>query len=85
MSYDNSNTGALFKNDKKENDTHSDYNGTINVDGVEYWLNAWIKKSKAGKTYMSLSVKPKEAKKEKAQEQTRPQKQYEEFNDDIPF
>lgn len=61
MSYDNTNRGALFKNTKKEDERHADYNGSVNVDGKEYWLNAWINESKDGKKYMSLSVKPKEA------------------------
>ena len=60
--YDNTNSGALFKNDEKEKDTHADYRGTLNVGGKEYWLNAWIKESKKdGRKYMSLSVKPKDA------------------------
>ena len=61
MEYDNTNSGALFKNEKKEQPNHCDYQGSINVGGTEYWLNAWLKKSKNGKTFMSLSVKPKEA------------------------
>lgn len=58
--YDNTNSGALFKNDKKESDNHPDYRGSINVAGTEYWLSAWLKKSKAGQTFMSLSVKHKD-------------------------
>ncbi len=58
--YDNTNRGALFKNDKKEKDSDADYRGNINIDGKEFWLNAWIKESKKdGKKFMSLSVKPK--------------------------
>ena len=53
------NSGSLFKNDKKEKENHPDYRGSINVAGTDYWLDAWIKESKAGKKYMSLSVKPK--------------------------
>jgi uncharacterized protein (DUF736 family) len=59
--YDNTNRGALFKNDKKESDRHPDYRGSINIDGKEFWLDAWLKTSKAGKKFMSLSVKPKMA------------------------
>lgn len=60
--FDNTNRGVLFKNVEKEKDTHADYEGSINVDGRDYWLNAWIKKSKDGsKTFMSLGVKPKQA------------------------
>jgi hypothetical protein len=57
--YDNTDRGVLFKNDRKEKDTHPDYKGQINVDGEEYWLSAWIKDGKKGK-FMSLSIKPKE-------------------------
>ena len=58
--YDNSNRGVLFKNDRKEQENHPDYKGSINTNGVEFWLSAWIKEGKSGK-FMSLSVKPKEA------------------------
>lgn len=57
--YDDTNRGALFKNERKEKETHSDYNGTLNVNGEEFYLNAWLKESKAGKKFFSLSVKAK--------------------------
>jgi uncharacterized protein (DUF736 family) len=60
MTYDNTNRGVLFKNQEHERDTDADYRGSINIDGFDYWLNAWIKTSKAGEKYMSLSVKPKQ-------------------------
>jgi hypothetical protein len=60
MSFDNTNRGALFKNDRREKETDADYRGGINIDGRDFWLNAWIKESKAGGKYMSLSVRPKE-------------------------
>jgi len=59
--YDETNRFALFKNDRKEKDTHPDMTGTINVDGVEYYLNAWTKTGSKGK-FLSGSIKLKEAK-----------------------
>lgn len=59
--YDNTNTGALFKNNKQGNEKRPDYTGTVNVGGAEYWLSAWIKESKDGMKYMQLAVQPKEA------------------------
>ena len=63
MSYDNTNSGVLFKNDRKEKQTHPDYKGSINVGGTEMWLSAWIKEGAKGK-FMSLSVTPKEEQKQ---------------------
>lgn len=57
--YDNTNRGALFKNDRKEKDSHPDYKGSINVDGVDYWLSAWLKEGQKGK-FFSMSIQPKE-------------------------
>ena len=59
--YDNTNRGVLFKNEDKQQDSHADYRGQLNVNGQEFWLDAWIKTSKAGKKFMSVSVKPKMA------------------------
>lgn len=55
--YDNTNRGALFKNDKATTDKHPGYTGKINVEGVEYYLSAWVKEGQKGK-FFSLSVKP---------------------------
>jgi hypothetical protein len=57
--YDNTNRGALFKNDRKTKDTQPGYTGSLNVDGVEYFLDAWVKEGKSGK-FFSVSVKRKD-------------------------
>lgn len=80
--YDNTNRGVLFRNTRKEKETHPDHNGTIDVEGVEYWLSAWIKESKEGKKFFSLSIKKKEPKPQSAQPQPMNE---EELNDQIPF
>ena len=54
------NSGAMFRNEKKETDNHPDYKGTANIAGLEYWVNGWIKTAKAGTKYMSLSLTPKQ-------------------------
>jgi uncharacterized protein (DUF736 family) len=55
------NTGSLFKNDRKETDSHPDYKGSALIDGLgECWLDAWINTAKDGSKYMSLKLKPKE-------------------------
>jgi hypothetical protein len=65
MAYDNSNTGLLAKNQRKEQDNHPDYTGSINVDGEEFWVSAWIKTGREGtklegQKYFSLSLRPKD-------------------------
>jgi len=85
--YDNNNTGALFKNDKKETDRHPDYTGSCEVNGVEMWMSAWIKESKAGKKFMSFAFNPKEEQKQTSQSRPTPPPAPEAdgFDDDIPF
>lgn len=61
MSYDNTNTGALFANDRKTNDRQPGFTGKVDVEGKEYWLSAWAKKTKAGKSFMSLALTPVDA------------------------
>lgn len=66
--YDNS--GALFKNkDKKGN--QPDFRGPLKVDGVEYEMSGWQKKSSSGDSYLSLAIQVKDAwKKDKQDEPT---------------
>lgn len=58
--YDNNQRGALFKNKKKETDNHPDYTGSAEVDNREFFVSAWVKKSKKGMNYMSLTFTPKD-------------------------
>ena len=58
--YDNTNRGSLFTNDRKTSDKHPDLKGSINVEGKEYWVSGWFKTGKSG-GFTSLSVTPKEA------------------------
>ena len=82
--YDNTNSGTLFKNDRKEKETHPDYKGSGNFNGQEVWINAWIKVSKDGtKKFMSMSFNPKD-------EQAKPAKGsqgsgFDDIDSDLPF
>jgi uncharacterized protein (DUF736 family) len=58
MSYDKTNTAVIFKNNKKENEKHPDYRGTINVDGKELEISLWIKEGKAGKFFSGKIKEP---------------------------
>jgi hypothetical protein len=57
------NVALLFNHrDRKTKDTDCDYSGFVRINGQEYWLNGWINTSKKGEQYLSLKVRPKEAK-----------------------
>lgn len=68
--YDNTNRGALFRKANRTNDKQPEYDGSINVEGVDYWLSAWLKDGKNGK-FFSLSVKRKEPKTEESVQRVR--------------
>ena len=53
------NQGTLFKNDRKEKDTHPDYSGSCRIDGADMWISCWLKEGAKGK-FFSLSFKRKD-------------------------
>ena len=85
MQYDNSNRGAIFKNEDKQQDNHPDYKGSLNVNGVDLWVSGWLKTSeKTGKKFMSLSVKPKDA--APVKQASKPKSSgFDDFEDSAPF
>ena len=56
--YDNNNTGALFKNDRKQTEKHPDYTGKCEINNVGMYMSAWIKTGQSGKKFMSFSFNP---------------------------
>jgi hypothetical protein len=97
MEYDNTNQGAIWKNEKKETATHPDFTGSLNVDGVEYWVSAW-KRGPAAKEKapaLKFSIKAKEERHAQGMQQAKEQVNREnvyvddkgDFDDlsDIPF
>ena len=66
MSYDNTNSGILAKNlDCDESRKQPQYRGSLNVEGVDYWVSAWIQEGRegtklAGQKYFSMKLEPKQ-------------------------
>jgi hypothetical protein len=62
--YDNTNRGQIWKNDDRKTETHPQFKGTVNVEGVEYWVSAWSRKPDANPKApaLSFSIKKKEDK-----------------------
>ena len=85
-------SGTLFKNDKREKDSHPHARGSAMVDGVEYWVSAWTKDGAKGK-FQSLSFQRKEPRQQAQQTRQQPQQSYgqasggnaRELDDEIPF
>jgi hypothetical protein len=98
MSYDNTNRGAIWKNEKKETEKHPDFKGDLNIDGVIYNVSAWKRKPDANPKapLLSFSVSKREVPQEVKQAamhsnhgkpSQRPAPAYDDFDDsgDLPF
>jgi hypothetical protein len=92
--YDNTNRFSLFKNDRKAEDRDADFTGTLNIEGVEYFVDAWKPRQPGGKLVLSGRVKPKARQPAAPQAQPdltprrpngRPAPSYADLDDDIPF
>ena len=77
------NSGSLFRNDKREKDSHPHATGTAIIDGVAYWVSAWTKEGKNGK-FQSLSFKRKEERAQEIKQEARCSFR-DEVLDDLPF
>lgn len=85
MSEKRDNSGVLFKNSRKEKDTHADYEGNCTINGQEFWMNAWLKKDKNGNTFMSFAFKPKKLPAEQTKQPAFEDRKADDFADQIPF
>lgn len=83
--YDNTNRGAIWKNDKMRPDKQDPhFTGSLNVEGVEYWVSAWKRRddAKPGAPALSFTVKSKDSQRAPRPE---PQESEPDFDDSIPF
>jgi hypothetical protein len=53
-------SGTLSKNTRKDKPSHADYTGSVMIEGRKFWLNGWVKDSRDGGKFLSLSVRPAE-------------------------
>lgn len=85
--YDNSHSVIIFKNERKTEDWHGDYQGTwTGENGEEYYATGHIKEGKNGKYLRIKRGKLKQAKPGQSAPQKKPQSMYEDpLSDDIPF
>lgn len=63
------NSGGCWFNQERKSEKHPQYSGTINVEGVEYFIDTWVKDSNRneGEKFLSFSVKRKEKQENAAQ------------------
>jgi len=87
--YDNTNRGSIWKNDKKETEKHPDFTGSLNVEGVEYWVSAWKRKPDANEKAPALSFTVKLKEDKQAAKPAKPQSKSsgnpDDFDSDLPF
>lgn len=94
--FDNNMRGAIFNNDKKSADTHPDMTGKVEIDGKEYLVSAWWKKSQKVKgEFLTFNLREPKSKANSGKslqqintervQGRRNQTQEENFDDDIPF
>ena len=74
------NSASLFRNDRRESDNHPTHTGSGKVDGVEYWISAWVNETSAGKKFFSIKLDPKENRPRASQPVDST-----DFDDDVPF
>ena len=56
---ENKNSGALFRNDKRETEKHPEYTGKITIEGRDYYLSAWVNEMQNGQKYFAIKATPK--------------------------
>lgn len=51
------NSGSLFRNNKREKDSHPHTTGRAMIDGKQYYISAWTKDRENGEKWQSLAFK----------------------------
>ena len=87
MEYNNTNRGQIWKNEDRKSDTHPHFKGSMDIDGVEYWVSAWTRKPDANpkSPALTFSFKKKEDKQDDQIHKADSVSVVDGFNDSIPF
>lgn len=90
--YDNTNSGALFKNENQYNENSPNARGPSDIkcpccgETTKFWISSWTKISKAGKRFQSLAFTPDDPSKSKPNTNNGiGPAQPSDFDEDIPF
>lgn len=59
--YEKELAGVMFAHDKQGNDKRPDWKGSIQIEGVEYWLSGWNRSSAKGELISLKAEKKKPA------------------------
>lgn len=51
------NCGSAWRVKHKKSEKHPGYTGTLNVDGVLYFIDTWVKETEEGEKFLSFAVK----------------------------
>jgi len=79
------NSGSIWINDRKEQDTQPDRTGSAKIGGRDWWVNGWLRKTNDGKPYLALSFKLKEPKQAPPPATAKSHARAGDLDDDPPF
>lgn len=90
MAYDNTNSGMMARNENRKTDKHPEFSGSVNVEGTDYWLSAWVNEGRPGgkmegKKYFSIKLTRKEGYSTTASAARPDAGRFDDMEDDIPF
>lgn len=89
--YDPTNNGALFKNERRQNDKQPTHTGNVCAkcihcgNNTDYWMSAWVKTSKSGNKFFSIAINPKDDQSAPPAGGGYQSGADNDFDDDIPF
>jgi hypothetical protein len=86
--YDNNNRGSIWKNEDRKSDTHPQFKGSAEVNGVEYWVSGWLRKAdanpKAPAMSFSFTAKEQQSQQSQAAPKQAPANDFD-LDESIPF